>query len=201
MISLQRTGSNFLPYPQNIVNQHHNNYSTATLMEKHHQQNQLEDSLPWFARPVGPNGVTTTPGLINKATYASVNGIRDKEFISSSNHPISMTTNSGNPKNMVLCGGRLGGGSGSSDSTLSRSISPSSAEESFLNRSSNEENYYSLYPSSNQEQKIRTSHRIIKNVRDNELHLPEGKQLRPFLKFTIISLNYSISIFMRYQFY
>ena len=177
MISLQRTGSNFLPYPQNFINQHHhhNNYTTSNLMEKHNQQNQLEDALPWFARPVGPNGVTTATGLSNKATYVSNHGIRDKEFISSANNPISMTTNSAKTKNMIICGGRLGVGSGSSDSTLSRSISPSSAEESFLNRSCNEENYYSLYPSSNQEQKIRTSHRVIKNVRDNELQLPEGR--------------------------
>ena len=175
MISLQRTGSNFLPYPQNITNQHHhhNNYNTSNLMEKQNQQ--LEDSLPWFARPVGPVGVTTVPSLSNRATYASNVGIRDKEFISSI-HPISMTTNSTKTKNMAICGGRvLGGCSGSSDSTLSRSISPSSAEESFLNRSNNEENHYSFYPSNIQEQKIRTSHHLIKSVRDNELHLPEGK--------------------------
>ena len=177
MISLQRSGSNFLPYPQNMMNQHphHNNYSSSSLMEKNNSKTPFEDSLPWFARPVGPNGVTTAPVLINKTTYASNNGIRDKEFISSSNQPISMTTNSAKTKNMPVCGGRLGGGSGSSDSTLSRSISPSSAEESFLNRSSNEENYYSFYPSNNEDQKFRNSHRNLKSVRDNELQLPEGK--------------------------
>jgi hypothetical protein len=72
----------------------------------------------------------------------------------------------------------LAGGSGSSNSTLSRSISPSSAEESFLNRSNHEDNYYSFYPSNNEEDKIRSAHRFLINVRDNELALPEGNYLK-----------------------
>jgi hypothetical protein len=84
-----------------------------------------------------------------------------------------MTTNVAKTKKLTIC--RLGGGSGSSNSTLSRSISPSSAEGSFLNRSNQEENYYSFYPSNNEEEKNRSTHnRFLTNiVRDNELHLPE----------------------------
>lgn len=174
MLSLQRSGSNFLPYPQNLVNQHHHNhnYSTAPIMESHHnnQHHQLQDNMPWFARPVGTTGVST-PGLNSKTAYAP-GGIRDKEFVTSSNPPIPITTAT-KMKNVTICGGRLGGGSGSSNSTLSRSISPSSAEESFLNRTNQEDSYYSFYLSNNEEEKIRSAHRFLKNVRDEELHLPE----------------------------
>jgi hypothetical protein len=155
--------------------QHHHHNFGASLMEKQNSNNQVEDNMPWFARPVvGSTTVTTnTPGLTSKSIYTH-SAIRDKEFVSSSNPPISMTA-AARSKKLTICETRLAGvGSGSSNSTLSRSISPSSAEESFLNRSNHEDNYYSFYPSNNEEEKIRSAHRFLINVRDNELHLPEG---------------------------
>jgi hypothetical protein len=58
------------------------------------------------------------------------------------------------------------------------SLSRIAAEESFLNRSNHEDNYYSFYPSNNEEDKIRSAHRFLINVRDNELALPEGNYLK-----------------------
>ena len=174
MISLQRSGgSSFLPYPQNVVNQHHHhhNHNIPVLLEKHSQQRQdLEDNMPWFARPVG-TALVSTPGLSNRAVFAT-SSIRDKEFVSSSIPTINMA-NGGHSKNAPIHGARHG--VGSSNSTLSRSASPSSAEESCLNRSNPEDNYYSFYPSNNEEEKIRSAHIFLKNVRENELQLPEGK--------------------------
>ena len=174
MISLQRSGgSSFLPYPQNVVNQHHHhhNHNIPVLLEKHSQQRQdLEDNMPWFARPVG-SALVSTPGLSNRAAFAP-SSIRDKEFVSSSIPTINMA-NGAHSKTTPINGARHG--VGSSNSTLSRSVSPSSAEESCLNRSNPEDNYYSFYPSNNEEEKIRSAHIFLKNVRENELQLPEGK--------------------------
>ena len=176
MLSLHRTGSNYLPYPQNLMNpQHTHIYSPTSLVETRDQERQQlnQDNMPWFARPVGTVGLCKA-GLNSKPSYPA-GSIRDKEFVSSSNPPIAITAST-KIKNVAICiGGRLGSGSGSSNSTLSRSISPSSAEESFLNRNQAEDNYYSFYPSNNEEEKIRSVHRFHKNVRDDELHLPEGK--------------------------
>ena len=184
MISLQRSTSNFLPYPQNLMNQHHHHNfgATPSLMEKQNSNGQVEDNMPWFARPVVVWSTTVTtncqPGLTNSKSIYTHSAIRDKEFVSSPNPTISMTATA-KCKNLTIGGTRLAGvGSGSSNSTLSRSISPSSAEESFLNRSNHEDNYYSFYPSNNEEDKIRSAnHRFLINVRDNELHLPEGNNI------------------------
>ena len=181
MISLQRSagGSNFLPYPQNLVvhqhQLHQHSYTTTTLTEKHLQNHQqiVDDNMPWFARPVGTNGVSTTLGI--STTKAAYNGIRDKEFVCSST---ATMTNTAKTKNLTVGGGRPMGGCGShSNSTLTRSVSPSSEEESSLNRSSQEEHYYSFYPSNSEEEKTSSAqhNRYHKNVRDSELHLPEGK--------------------------
>ena len=189
MLSLQRTGSNFLPYPQNHLTQHHhhphphnrNNYTTTPSSMENHYHVEHDSELPWFARPIGPSVVNSTGA---KTSFSGAQFVRDKEFVTSSNPPIAMTATmaaAAKMKNVTICGGgRLaggGGGSGSSNSTLSRSVSPSSAEESFVNRrnTNQEDSYYSFYPSNNEEEKIRSAHRFITNVRDEELHLPEGK--------------------------
>ena len=190
MLSLQRTGSNFLPYPQNHLTQHHhhphphnrNNYTTTPSSMENHYHVEHDSELPWFARPIGPSVVNSTGA---KTSFSGAQFVRDKEFVTSSNPPIAMTATmaaAAKMKNVTICGGgRLagggGGGSGSSNSTLSRSVSPSSAEESFVNRrnTNQEDSYYSFYPSINEEEKIRSAHRFITNVRDEELHLPEGK--------------------------
>ena len=105
MISLQRSGgSSFLPYPQNVVNQHHHhhNHNIPVLLEKHSQQRQdLEDNMPWFARPVG-TALVSTPGLSNRAAFTT-SSIRDKEFVSSAIPTINMA-NGAHSKNTPING-------------------------------------------------------------------------------------------------
>ena len=178
MLSLQRSGTHFLPYPQN---HHSHSYSTTPLMEnsyRHNEQQLHEDTTPWFARPIATNTGHTAGTTMNRNIMVS-GGLRDREFVSSTNPPISITTGAaggGKVKNLTIANKRSG--SGSSNSTLSRSISPSSGAEENPTQHCHEDNYYSFYPSISEQQKIRSAlpcPRFDKRVRDDELQLPEGK--------------------------